>query len=287
MVVFIGIVLLTAAFTVRSLINESLIKVWYDLWIALPIGLGRFLTFTAAYFAFLYLLSLTIDLEKPVTKRSGFYHWLLNQTVSLILTLGRVEVQATGLEKINDLPPFLLVANHRSNFDPFVAIASCPKAQLAYVAKPAIFKIPITGRIVHKCFFLSIDRENDREALKTIKKASQLIKEGVVSIGIYPEGTRSKTGELLPFRNGSFKIAKWANCPVVIARTTGTEKIAHRFARRHTKTTFEVLDVLTANEVADMSTWEIGQYARSLMIGNPPQPHNERRLEENDIPRSV
>lgn len=287
MVVFIGIVLLTAAFTVRSLINGSLIKVWYDLWIALPIGLGWFLAFTAAYFAFLYLLSLTIDLEKPVTNRSGFYRWLLDQTVSLILTLGRVEVQATGLEKIKDLPPFLLVANHRSNFDPFVAIASCPKAQLAYVAKPAIFKIPITGRIVHKCFFLSIDRENDREALKTIKKASQLIKEGVVSIGIYPEGTRSKTGELLPFRNGSFKIAKWANCPVVIARTTGTEKIAHRFARRHTKTTFEVLDVLTANEVADMSTWEIGQYARSLMLGNPPQPHNERRLEENDIPRSV
>ncbi len=287
MVVFIGIVLLTAAFTVRSLINESLIKVWYDLWIALPIGLGWFLTFTAAYFAFLYLLSLTIDLEKPVTNRSGFYRWLLDQTVSLILTLGRVEVRATGLEKINDLPPFLLVANHRSNFDPFVAIASCPKAQLAYVAKPAIFKIPITGRIVHKCFFPSIDRENDREALNTIKKASQLIKEGVVSIGIYPEGTRSKTGELLPFRNGSFKIAKWANCPVVIARTTGTEKIAHRFARRHTKTTFEVLDVLTAQEVSQMSTWEIDQYARSLMIGNPPQPHKERSLEENDIPRSV
>lgn len=137
MVVFIGIVLLTAAFTVRSLINESLIKVWYDLWIALPIGFGWFLAFTAAYFAFLYLLSLTMDLEMPVTKRSGFYRWLLDQTVSLILTQGRVEVQATGLEKIKDLPPFLLVANHRSNFDPFVAIASCPKTQLAYVAKPA------------------------------------------------------------------------------------------------------------------------------------------------------
>ncbi len=287
MVVFVGIVLLTAAFSVRSLIKGSLIKVWYDLWIAIPIGLGWFLATTAAYFVFLYLLSLTIDLKKPVTKRSGFYRWLLDQTVSLILTLGRVEVQATGLEKLKDLPPFLLVANHRSNFDPFVAIASCPKAQLAYVAKPAIFKIPITGRIVHKCFFLSIDRENDREALKTIKEASRLIKDGTVSIGIYPEGTRSKTGELLPFRNGSFKIAKWANCPIVIARTTGTEKIAHRFARRHTKTTFEVLDVLTANEVADMSTWEIGQYARSLMLGDKPQPHNERRLEENDIPRSV
>lgn len=287
MVVFIGIVALTSILSIRSLIRGSLVKVWYDLWIAIPIGLGWFLATTAAYFVFLYLLSLTIDLKKPVTKRSGFYRWLLDQTVSLILTLGRVEVQATGLEKLKDLPPFLLVANHRSNFDPFVAIASCPKAQLAYVAKPAIFKIPITGRIVHKCFFLSIDRENDREALKTIKKASQLIKDGVVSIGIYPEGTRSKKGELLPFRNGSFKIAKWANCPIVIARTTGTEKIAHRFARRHTKTTFEVLDVLTANEVADMSTWEIGQYARSLMLGDTPQPHNERRLEENDIPRSV
>lgn len=287
MVVFVAIVLLASTFTVRSIIDGTLVKVWYDLWIAVPIGLGWFLAFTAAYFVLLFLLSLTIDLNKPTTKRSGFYRWLLNQTVDLILTLGRVEVQATGLEKLKDLPPFLLVANHRSNFDPFVAIASCPKAQLAYIAKPAIFKIPITGRIVHKCFFLPIDRENDKAAVVTIRKAADLIKQGVVSIGIYPEGTRSKTGELLPFRNGSFKIAKWADCPIVIARTTGTEQIAHRFARRHTKTTFEVLDVLTADEVKAMGTWEIGQYARSLMLGGSPRKEDERRTDENEIPCSV
>ena len=102
MVVFIGIVALTSILSIRSLIRGSLVKVWYDLWIAIPIGLGWFLATTAAYFVFLYLLSLTIDLKKPVTKRSGFYRWLLDQTVSLILTLGRVEVQATGLEKLRD-----------------------------------------------------------------------------------------------------------------------------------------------------------------------------------------
>jgi len=281
MVVFLGIVFLAFALTVCSFIKDSLIKVWYDVWLAIPLSLAWFLAFIAIYFLFLYLLSLTIDLSKPTTKKSSFYRFLLNQTTCLILILGRVKIEKKGLEKIKDLPLFLLVANHRSNFDPFLAMVSCPKAQLAYIAKPAIFKIPITGKIIHKCFFLPIDRADDRKAVVTIRKASSLIKQGIVSIGIYPEGTRSKTGELLPFRNGSFKVAKWANCPVVIARTTGTEKIAHRFALKQTKTKFEILDVLTAQEVANMTTWEIGQYARNLILGN------KEEIKDYDLPHIV
>ena len=290
MVVFLGIILLSSVFTVLTLIDNSLITIWYDSWVAIPLGLAYFLAITAAYFLFLYLISLTINLSNPTTKESPFYRFLLNQTTCLILILGRVKVQKKGLEKVKDLPPFLLVANHRSNFDPFLAIASCPKAQLAYVAKPTIFKIPITGKIVHKCFFLSINRENDREALVTIKKAASLIKQGIVSIGIYPEGTRSKTGELLPFRNGSFKVAKWANCPIVIARTTDTEKIAHHFARKPITTTFEILDVLTAQQVSTMSTWEIGQYTRELILSSSLEEQQviiKRRKENYDIPHTV
>ena len=111
-----------------------------------------------AIFLLLYLISLTVDKSKPVRKKEPFFRWLLNQTVWLILHLGRVEIQCTGLEKLEGLSPFLLVANHRSNFDPFIAIATCPQADLAYIAKPEIFDIPITGRIVHKCFFLPINR---------------------------------------------------------------------------------------------------------------------------------
>lgn len=137
-------------------------------------------------------------------------------------------------------------------------------------AKPEIFDIPIAGSVVHKCFFLSIDREDNRKALGTILHAAELLREGTVSIGVYPEGTRSKTGELLLFRNGAFQIAKRAGAPIVIAKTTGTEQIARRFARRRTIVRFDILDALSADTAAKMTTREIGEYAREQMLQSEP-----------------
>ena len=270
MAVYIGLVVLGTAMTIETFLRRALLRRWYDLFLALPVWLGWFLAATALYFLLLYLLSLTVDKTKPVQKKSSFYRWLLNETAWLILRLGRVRIECNGLEKLRGLPPFLLVANHRSNFDPFIAIAACPHSELAYIAKPEIFDIPITGSVVHKCFFLSIDREDNRKALGTILRAAALLRDGTVSIGIYPEGTRSKTGELLPFRNGAFQIAKRAGAPIVIAKTTGTEQIAHRFARRRTTVRFDILDVLSAGTVAKMTTREIGDYAREQMLQSEP-----------------
>lgn len=64
---------------------------------------------------------------------------------------------------------------------------------------------------------MAIDRENPRNALLTIEKAAKLIESDEVSIGIYPEGTRSKECVLLPFHNGVFKIAQKASVPIVVA----------------------------------------------------------------------
>lgn len=153
MTVYIWIVAISVAMTIGTFFHHALLRNWYDVFLALPIWLGWFLAATALYFLLLYLISLTVDKSKPVRKKEPFFRWLLNQTVWLILHLGRVEIQCTGLEKLEGLSSFLLVANHLSNFDPFIAIATCPQADLAYIAKPEIFDIPITGRIVHKCFF--------------------------------------------------------------------------------------------------------------------------------------
>lgn len=270
MAVYTGLIAIGAAMTIETFLRHALLRRWYDLFLALPVWLGWFLAATALYFLLLYLLSLTVDKTKPVQKKSSFYRWLLNETAWLILRLGRIRIECTGLEKLQGLPPFLLVANHRSNFDPFIAIVACPRSELAYIAKPEIFDIPITGSVVHKCFFLSIDREDNRKALGTILRAAALLRDGTVSIGVYPEGTRSKTGELLPFRNGAFQIAKRAGAPIVIAKTTGTEQIARRFARRRTTVRFDILDVLSAGTVAKMTTREIGDYAREQMLQSEP-----------------
>lgn len=267
MIVYVCLIVLSVGITLGIFLKNALLLSWYNWFWMLAAGVLVFLGLTAVYFLLLYLISLTVDKSRPVSKRQPFYRFLLNETVWLILHLGRVKIRVSGLEKLEGVPRFLLAANHRSNFDPFIAIAVCPKAELAYICKPEILNIPITGRIVHKCFFLPIDRQNNRAALDTIRHAAELLDAGTVSIGVYPEGTRSKTGELLPFRNGAFQIAKRGNAPIVIARTTGTENIAKNFARRTTCVTFEILDVLPAEAAAGMSTCEIGNHARQLILG--------------------
>ncbi len=266
MTVYVCLVVLSLLFTAGVYIKLALYSTFYKTLLALPIWLGFYLGLIALFFLLAFLISLTVDKKKPQVKVNHFFRWLLNQTAVLILILGKVKIKATGLEKLEDLPPFLLVANHRSNFDPFIALKCCPKANLAYVAKPEIFQIPITGAVVHKCFFMSLNREDIHQGVEVIKHAAELLKAGTVSVGIYPEGTRSKTGELLPFRNGCFKTAKYANAPIVIARTTGTELIAHRFARKSTTVTFEILDVLSPEQVSAMSTWDIGEYTRNKIL---------------------
>ena len=81
------------------------------------------------------------------------------------------------------------------------------KEKLIFVSKPENWNIPIAGRLAVRCCFRTIDRENARNALRTIQDCARLLDEKAGPVVIYPEGTRSKTGELLPFHNGVFKIA--------------------------------------------------------------------------------
>ena len=84
-------------------------------------------------------------------------------------------------------------------------------------------------------------------------------------MGIYPEGTRSKTGELLPFHAGSFKVAQKAGVPLVIACSRGTEHVMRNWLRRPTKVELSILEVLPPERVKAMSTQELAAYSRARM----------------------
>ena len=127
-------------------------------------------------------------------------------------------------------------------------------------------EIFIGGKLAYGSGFLPIDRENDRNALKSINTAANYLKQNICSIGIYPEGTRSKTGEVLPFHAGSFKIAKKAKVPLVIASTHGTEKATKNIFRRCTDVYLDILDVVDTDTVVSMKTKDLSDYARNLII---------------------
>ncbi len=223
--------------------------------------------FLAALVLFLIIiavLSLFIDPSKPQKTHSGFYCAFSKYVLGVLIAFANVRIHISGEEKIPQ-GRWLMVSNHRSGFDPVLAIWAMRKYDLAFVAKPSILRIPFIGRFVHKICCLPIDRENDRAALKTILAAAELVKNDVTSFFIYPEGKRNTSDELLPFRNGAFKIAQKAKVPVVVMVVRDTENIAKNAPWRRTDVYMDILEVIDAERVHELKTTEIGDEVRRCM----------------------
>lgn len=230
--------------------------------------LGGLLALLILYVLFLGVCALLVSTEKSYEKDSPFYRFLLDSATAVAMKLLRIRVHVSGMDSIPKDKKVLFVCNHRSNFDPIITWYALKKWKIAFVSKPGNFKIPFFGRIIRKCCFMSIDRENPRKAIVTINSAAKLLEAQEVSIGIYPEGTRSKTCELLPFHNGVFKIAQKAEAPVVVLCVTGTEKISGRTPFRATDVYLDVLEVFPGDRIGQTKTELIGTAVRRLIEVN-------------------
>ena len=228
--------------------------------------LGVMLGIFLCYVLFLFICSLFVNPKKEYGEHSRFYRFLLHQASALALKIMRIRVHTEGIDKIpKGTKNLLFVSNHRSNFDPIITWVVLKEWQITFVSKASNFKIPIFGRFIRKCCFMAIDRENPRNALKTIGKAADLLRKGEVSIGIYPEGTRSKSGELQSFHNGVFKIAQKADAAIVVLSIENTEQIHQNYPFHHTDIYLKVLDVISPETVKATKTAGLGDDIRNLL----------------------
>ncbi len=225
--------------------------------------LGAFVALVILHVLVLAVASLFVNKKDPDPKRFPFYRKLLTLSIDPLLTLGGIQVKLVGADRLPE-GGFLLVGNHRSDFDPITAMYALRDRGLTFVTKKENIDIPVGGRLIAGSGCISLDRSDDKQGLLVIRQAVRRIREGE-AIGIYPEGTRSKTGELLPFRVGCFKAAQWAKCPLVVHKTKGTEDIGHNFFLRRTPVTLTVAAVLPYDEIADLTTQEIGDRVRSIL----------------------
>lgn len=230
--------------------------------------IGSLLCLVLLYILVIAVCALLVNPEKEYQKYNRVYRFLLNLTVTVGLKLLRVRVHVSGIGKIPKDTQVLFVSNHRSNFDPIITWYGLKAWKIGFISKPENFKIPFYGRIIRKCCCLPIDRENPRKAIVTVNKASKLLKKQEVSIGVYPEGTRSKTRELLPFHNGVFKIAQKADVPIVILSIVGTERIAKRTPFKPTDVYLDVLEVFPRENTQGIRTETIGMMACRLIATN-------------------
>ena len=135
------------------------------------------------------------------------------------LRLAGVRVEVAGLENIPD-GPVVFMSNHQGNFDIFALYLAIPR-QFAWIAKEELFSIPVFGHSLARGGYIPLNRGDGRSALKSMMKAADRIRNGV-SVVIFPEGTRTVDGGLLPFKRGGFILAARAGVPVVPCTINGS-----------------------------------------------------------------
>lgn len=226
------------------------------------------LGFLGLLLLFLTACWLPIDPEKYYEADSRFYRGLINLIAAVACWGGGLRLHVTGMEKLPEGKRILFVGNHVSNYDPIATMYAFQKWNPAFISKASNFKLPWVGRFVRRCCFMDIDRENPRNAIVTINRAAELLRNQEVSIGVYPEGTRSKTGQLLPFHNGVFKIAQKAQADMAVVSVIGTENVAKNFPLHRTDVYLDVLEVIPANELHKTKTELIGARVVDLLEEN-------------------
>ena len=220
------------------------------------------------YFLIPGFFALFVNPKKNYTKDSKLYRTLLNAASVIALKIMRVKVHVSGADKLPHGQKLLFVGNHRSNFDPIITWYALRDWKISYISKSGNFKIPIFGRIIRRCCFMTIDRESPRKAINTINQASELLKEQEVSVGVYPEGTRSKNGELLPFHSGVLRIAQKANASIAVVILKGTEKIHKNYPFHRTYVEMTIAEVIPSEQVSSTRSAELGDKVRNIIENN-------------------
>ncbi len=169
----------------------------------------------------LYLVEFIIGKINPKAKvRSS--QFIVSHAFRIILFLSGTKMKIVGRENVPE-EAVLFVSNHRSYFDTVIIYSTTPHLT-GFIAKKEMAHIPCISRWMRYLNCLFLDRDDIRAGLKTILQGIEHIKNGY-SMFIAPEGTRNHEKEMLPFKEGSFKLAQKSGCPIIPIALTNTDNI--------------------------------------------------------------
>ena len=227
-----------------------------------------------ALFLFLYLILgipvyLILRLVCKINKKAGDYASLrlVQWAFRVILKISGTEITVIGEENVPD-EAVLFVGNHRSYFDIVLSYSRCP-IRTGYIAKKEMERYPLLSNWMRYLHCLFLDRKDIKQGLKTILTAIEKIKSGI-SICIFPEGTRNKNKdelELLPFHEGSFKIASKSGCAIIPMAMNNTAEIfeAHMPKIKSTHVVLEYGKPIYVKELSKEDQKHLGTYTQNII----------------------
>jgi 1-acyl-sn-glycerol-3-phosphate acyltransferase len=151
----------------------------------------------------------------------GFLDRVARDYSRQLLRAAGVDVHVEGLEHVAPLGPQIIACNHQSFFD-MLALQAIVPVRVCYVAKKELFRVPFFGWALHHLGHIRIDRQNRKQAFAAYEVAAETLVEHKMHVVVFPEGTRSRTGQLLPFKKGPAVLAIAAAVTVVPCYCAGT-----------------------------------------------------------------
>lgn len=139
---------------------------------------------------------------------------------NICVRLVGVKVEVRGMENLQPARSYIFMSNHASNLDPPVFVPNIP-GRCSVLIKKEVFRLPIFGRILKMAEMVPVDRHNREAAIDSVHAAAEVLRRGLNMV-IFPEGTRSPDGRLLPFKKGPFHLAMEAGVSVIPVTLLGT-----------------------------------------------------------------
>ena len=244
---------------------ESYTWLWLLPLVALAAAVAQILL-VAAY---ALLLAARVKPDREQDGESPLYRRFAELAIDSVVPLVRIGVKTKGLEKVPAQGRFVLMCNHVNDLDPLPILYALPKRQLAFVAKQEVRKMFMVGPFLQKLQGQFINRENDREALKTILNCIRILKEDKGSIAVFPEGRIHDDRKFHRFRPGVFKIAQKAKAPIVVCTLKNSRYLTNNLTRlKRTDTELTVLTVIYPEDYEGKTTTDLAEEVYQIMAAD-------------------
>ncbi|MBR5812474.1 MAG: 1-acyl-sn-glycerol-3-phosphate acyltransferase [Alistipes sp.] len=224
--------------------------------------------FTLLQVAFWFVISIIVlGVTYPFDKSRRWVHECSRYICKWLFGIPpRMKRTIDGLENIDQNKPYVMVMNHNSGIDIFAAYKI--PLNFRWVSKREVFRVPFMGPLLTIHGDIPIERGNPSEAMAKVLSLGKLWLGRGASVAIFPEGTRSKTGEINRFKMGAFNLAKEANVEILPIVMTGTNNMFRKgwLVNWTNHVAIRVMKPISVEEIAATDVKEMAQKVREQMV---------------------